>query len=108
MLAGDLRRKQDRAIGADEQRVAVGCSLRDHLAADQPAGAGLVLDHDRLAELLLQLVGDDARRAIDIAAGRIRDHETHRALWPVLRGGRQREHAEGGSEQEGFAHLVSS
>jgi hypothetical protein len=35
----------------------------------EPAGAGLVLDHERLAELLVQLLRDLARGDVDRAAG---------------------------------------
>ena len=41
-----------------EPRVAVGRRLRDRVRADDAAAAGPVLDHERLAELLLQFVGD--------------------------------------------------
>ena len=84
-----IGREQHRAVGADEQRVAVGRRLREGLARDQAAGAGLVLDDEWLAQLLLQFVGDDARRAVDIAAGRIGHDQANvsRRIW--LGGGRR-------------------
>ena len=55
---------------AEQQRVAVGLGLVGEIGPDVAAGAGLVLDHDRLAPSGLQLVADDAREhVVDAAAG---------------------------------------
>jgi hypothetical protein len=86
--AGHGRRKQDRPVGAEQESVAVGIGLRDRLAADQPTRAGAILHHKRLAKLRLQLVGDDARRAVHVPAGRIRHDDLHGAIRPFLRRGR--------------------
>ncbi|MHC2720714.1 hypothetical protein ACVMGE_003201 [Bradyrhizobium diazoefficiens] len=80
----DLGREQHRAVGADEQRIAVGRRFRESLARDHAAGAGLVLDDEGLTELFLELVGDDARGAVDIAAGRIGHDQLDAARRPLL------------------------
>ena len=59
----------------DEQRMAVGLGLRREIGADVAAGAGLLLDDDRLAPFRLQLVGGDARQHVVDAAGRERHDE---------------------------------
>ena len=46
----------------DEQRVAVGRRLRDHVGADIAARADLVLDEELLVEQLRELGGEDASR----------------------------------------------
>ena len=58
--------------------VAVGRRARDHLAGDIAAGAGAVLDHDRLAERLLEPLAEDARHHVARAAGREAEHERDR------------------------------
>ena len=71
----------------DEQRVPVGFGLRRQIGADVAAGAGLLLDDDRLAPLRLQLVGGDARQDVVDAAGRERHDELDRlARKRALRG----------------------
>ncbi len=40
----------EQVVGADQQAVAVRRGMRDQFAGDIAAGAGLVFDHDRLAE----------------------------------------------------------
>src|SRR5262245_23862311 len=49
VLSGDSR--NDLARGHDAERIAVGIRIRDRLVANNAAGAGLVLNYDRLAEL---------------------------------------------------------
>jgi len=65
---------------AEPDRVAVGCGLRDRVDPDHGARAGLVLDHDRLPQLLLQAELDSARHRIRAAAGRKADDETNRLV----------------------------
>ena len=60
--------------GADQQGVAVRHGLGHRLIADHAAGARPVLDHDRLAQRLLQLGRDEARRGVGTAARRVRHH----------------------------------
>ena len=49
------------AAGRLHQRVAVGRGLGGGAGGDHGAGAGAVLDHERLAETLLELLRDRAR-----------------------------------------------
>ena len=56
-----------------------GSALATVGAADIAVGAGAVLDHDRLAELLRQLGRKPPRRDVDRAAGRERHHHGDRA-----------------------------
>jgi hypothetical protein len=57
-----VERGADRlAVGVLQQRVAVGRRLGDGVGRDVAAGAGAVLHHDRLAERLAELAGDQSR-----------------------------------------------
>ena len=48
-----LQAGRQREVGRrEQQRVAIGCGLLHRLRADEARRAGLVLDHDRLAEEL--------------------------------------------------------
>src|SRR5438270_8590366 len=51
-----------RSVGADEQRVAVGRSARCFCGSKIAASAGLVLDHNGLAECGFQMFGQEPRR----------------------------------------------
>jgi len=55
-----------------QQRVAVGRALRDGVGADDRAGSGPVVDHERLAPAFLQLGREEARIDIGRAARRER------------------------------------
>src|SRR5581483_5692527 len=90
------RMRRDRA---HYQGVAIGRTLRDEIGADIAAGAGLVLDDERLAECLLQRRGDEARREIDRAAGRVGNDEMDRPSRPILGTGRAGERERGGGEE---------
>src|SRR5262249_41261867 len=73
-----------------QERVAVGRRLDDFARADDAGAAGLVVDHDRLAELPSQSLGDDARDEIGRAArGEWRDDGDLARRIAVLRGGRR-------------------
>ena len=65
--------------------MAVLVGLGHHVGADIAAGAGLVLDHDRLADGVLQLGADQPRQDVGGAAGRKRHDDAHR-LAEGLRG----------------------
>ena len=65
-----------------EQRVAVRCRLHDRLGGDIGAGAGSVLDDERLAELLRQPLTHQAREGVGGAARRKPDDQPHRS-WRV-------------------------
>ncbi len=58
--------------GGQQDGVAVGRRADHRLRRDVVGGAGLVLDHHRLAEALRQEVGHDPRQDVGGAAGRIR------------------------------------
>ncbi len=45
-----VRRHQHRRHRGHQQRIAIGRRVDDRLCADDPTGAGLVLDHDRVAD----------------------------------------------------------
>ena len=65
----------------DEERVAVGRGLGGEIGADHAAGAGAIVDEDLLAEVLAELVGDDAADDVVAAAGRERDDQADRSGW---------------------------
>ena len=77
--------------GDGQQGVAVGIGFGDDLGADIAAGAGAVVDDDRLAPFARQPIGDDARHDIGGAAGGKRHDEFHRARRIILRPCRVRE-----------------
>ena len=65
--------------GIDQQHgVAVRLGVDHGLGADVVAGAGLVLDHELLAEPLGQPLADQPRQNVGGAARRIADHEANR------------------------------
>ena len=74
----DGRINRDRARLAEQQRIAIGLRLGDEIGADDRARAALVLDHDRLAGILRDLLGHDARHRIRPAARRVGDDELDR------------------------------
>ena len=67
---------------AHQQRVAVGSRLGHVLRADLAAGAGLVLDHHALAQIVAQVLGVDARGGVGGAAGREGHDHAHGLAWP--------------------------
>ena len=69
-----------RAVGAVEQRVAVGRRARDDFRAHVAAGAGPVVDDDRRAERLRDPRHDDAGERVRAAAGRKRHDEPDRPV----------------------------
>src|SRR5213079_1507345 len=66
------------ADAGEEKRVAVGRRLRRELRADRAAGAGPVVDDDRLAKLRADLLRDRARHGVVAAAGREGDDQVDR------------------------------
>ena len=89
----------ERAVRADEQRVAVGRRARHRFGADAAAGAAAVVDHHRLAERARDPFADQAADDVGIAAGRERHDQMDR---PVRIGGEgcARHEARGGAEGE--------
>src|SRR2546422_6335407 len=73
----------------DEERVAVGCALRDEIGADVASGAGLVLDDHRLSQGFREARAQGARGEIGDPARRKRDDEPDR-LRRILREGGER------------------
>jgi hypothetical protein len=70
----DLRRDGDWPHEPKKQGVAIVRRLRDGIGADGPAGAGLVLDDNRLFELFGQRLGNLAAHQIGWSAGGIGHH----------------------------------
>ena len=74
-----IERVVDGVVGRDEaDGVAIGRRRQNVLHADIAAGADVVLDHDRLAELLRQILAEEARDGIVGSAGGERNDEAHR------------------------------
>ena len=72
----------ERPAQADADGVAVGLGLGDHVGAGIGAGARPVLDHERLAERLLQMVGDQRGRPCR-ASSRARTARSAAPSWPA-------------------------
>ena len=81
LQAGDQREVRRR----EQDRVAVRRGHLHRLGADQAGRARLVVDDDRLAEQLAELVGDHAADEVGGAAGRERHHHAHRLVRIGLR-----------------------
>jgi len=81
--------------GKQHQRVAVGRRFRERVVREQPGAAGPVLDDDRLAETLGELLPEKAADQIVARTGRRADQETDRPdrvrLRNRLAGGERRE-----------------
>ena len=84
ILGGD-RVHHQRDVHGDQQRVAVRRGLRDLLCADRGIAAGAVLDHDRLAPALGQLLAEQACHEVGRPARRERHDELHRPGWERIR-----------------------
>jgi hypothetical protein len=67
----------------DEDRIAVGIRMGDHVGGDVAAGARFVLHHHRLAPDLLQAVADQTRGDVGRTARRERHHHADRFGGPV-------------------------
>jgi len=63
--------------GIENDRIAVGLRLGDVVVRDRAVGAGLVIDEDRRAHLLRELLSEPAARQLDSAAGREADHHAN-------------------------------
>src|SRR5262245_51661809 len=83
----------DRWVRGEEKGVAVGRRSRDRLRADVAAGAGLVVDDERLFKRVAQRLREEAGVKIGSPAGRRGHDEPHRFCGPgVLRRGLTRDH----------------
>jgi hypothetical protein len=89
--AGEQQRI-DRQRPADRQaeRVAVGRGLGDRVGAEIAARARLVLDHEVLAELVLEVIGDQPHHQVGGRAGAERHDQLDRPGRPALRQGGNR------------------
>src|SRR5450830_316513 len=70
--------------GGDEQRIAIRPCTCCHLGRNCPAGTGAILDHKRLPERFAQTLSGHPGNRIGVAAGRERNDDGHRPLWPDL------------------------
>ena len=87
------------------ERIAVGRRFGRKLGRNRPAGAGPILDDDRLSERNVQFLADDARGDIGAAAGRRGDYHADR-LDRILRGNlRRRGKRNEQSEQQKDRHV---
>jgi hypothetical protein len=112
------QRLLDHAVGddpgrADEEGVAIGLALRHHGRAQAGRAAGLVLDHDRLAQALGGALGGRAGHQVVGAAGRERHDEADRLGRPGIAlgeggqgggGGRAGQGGEGGAAEDAVGH----
>ena len=75
-----MRRNHQRGFGRRQERVAVGIRLGDERCADAAGSASAVLDHERLAQRLLQMRLEETRDDVGAATGRKRHNDAHRAV----------------------------
>ncbi len=104
LLRGDGR--DDLARGHDADRVAVGRGARDDIIAEDAAGARLIFDHHRLAELGLHRIRQDAGDDVGAAAGPERDDEMDRSLRKILRGRGNHGQQQSGEHEPEFFHDI--
>jgi hypothetical protein len=74
----------------EQERVAVGRSVRRLLGAERAAGAAAVFNDHLLAQGIAQPALHDAGDDVGAAARRVRNDEAYRLAGPVLRAGRHR------------------
>src|SRR6266705_3315946 len=89
-----------------EQRVAVGCRFRHHLAPNGGLGAGSVFHHHRLAQSLGERLGDDAGLGVRGPSGGKR-HDDANGLRGILRSRWNRNEAQschGGEDAHRLLH----
>jgi hypothetical protein len=86
-----MRIDGEQVVGADQQAVAVRRRAGDQFAGDIAAGAGLVFDHDRLAEPGGQRLRHEARDDVGGAPGRECHVEPDRPRGIVFGSGRRRQ-----------------
>src|SRR5262249_1479803 len=93
-----VKRRVDRRRRVNhEECVAVWRRLHDYLGSDIGAGARPILDDERLAEALGELLADQARDNVGSAAGWITDNDAHRPRRVGLRPRDTRHRRERGS-----------
>src|SRR5512132_17515 len=94
-------------VVAGEQRVAVRRSVGDGLSRDVAACARPVVDHERLAEDLLELAAEDAREHVARPTRREGHDEGHRPRRIIRGGGRHREQSQGDQQVHRSRHRSS-
>ena len=108
-IVGQMREQAriDRHAGVEPglQGVAVGRRPGGKLGTRHRAGAGPVVDHERLAELLGQLLADDAGHDVGAAAGGRGDDDGDRPGRKIVR--RQRGGGQAEAQQRNGKHLNS-
>jgi hypothetical protein len=97
----------ERGVAAHQQRVAVGWRLRAALGRDVAARAGDVLDHDRLAPGLGELVGEEASGHIRRGAGREADQDAYGLFGVVRLGERVEIEQQQRDERDDYPHSPS-
>src|SRR5262249_43989702 len=98
-LAQAGRQRQRRA--GEQQGVAVGRRVGDHVGAERGAGARAVVDDHRLAKAFRKFLRHRAPDAVESAAGRVGNDERDAARRIVLRprpGRRQQQRRDGGGD----------
>ena len=105
LVEADIDR--ERAGGAQPDDIAVGRRLGDRIDPDGAAGARPVVDHDRLAETLLEMRLQGARQDVGAAAGR-EGHDQADRLGGIRLGRRRntREGGEAGRQRDGDPRLL--
>jgi hypothetical protein len=96
-----------RAVGADEQRVAVRVRARGFGGGEIAACADLAFHHHGLPKRCLQVLGQEPRRQVGAAAGGEGHHDADGLAGPALR--TRRSHgrgSRGGEEREDHAAAV--
>ena len=81
-MPGQLRERGQGGVRAcrHQQRGAVRIGAHQFVDGKGAAGAGLALHQDRLADLLAELLADDARHHVDAAARRERHQQADRSV----------------------------
>ena len=108
-----VRRNRQRPDGAEQQRCAIARGVGDELVGNVAACARFVVHDHRLADVLAQFFGDQARRGVGRSARCKTDDQVHRLFGrKVLRLGRQAEGGHtgqrgNGKKQGAFFHVVS-
>ena len=91
-----------RALRGDDQRVAVGPGLGHVDRAHGAAGAALVVDQHRNAQLAAQAVGDQPARVVHRAAGRERHDQRDRLRRVCGLGMRSRQRCQGSGRGQAY------
>ena len=86
IVGGTCRGQRDHDLGAaiaEQKRIAIGCTLRDHGGSEHAAGASDILDVDR-PEQRRHPVGPGPTDLVTCGAGSVRDHQPDRTRWVVV------------------------